>query len=192
MIDDVPSPFVVEWLPRVSTRTWGPPSGGPIGLKPDPTALDLAAIDLAMGRGRHAHLLARAGFRTFGVDVKLDAVIDAAARTRGDGLLVRGWCADLTKIRLPAGFFDLVLVTRYLQRDLFPAIRETVKAGGIVVYETFTVNQRRLGFGPTSPDHLLEPGELRKLFETFEVMFYEEVDAPEAVARIVARRTRSS
>jgi len=187
MIDDVPSPFVVEWLPRVSTRTWGPPSGGPSRLKPDPTALDLA-----MGRGRHAHLLARAGFRTFGVDVKLDAVGDAVARARGDGLLVRGWCADLTEIRLPAGFFDVVLVTRYLQRDLFPAIRETVKAGGIVLYETFTVNQRRLGFGPTSPDHLLEPGELRKLFETFEVMFYEEVDAPEAVARIVARRTRSS
>ena len=145
-----------------------------------------------MGRGRHAHLLARAGFRTFGVDVKLDAVIDAAARTRGDGLLVRGWCADLTKIRLPAGFFDLVLVTRYLQRDLFPAIRETVKAGGIVVYETFTVNQRQLGFGPTSPDHLLQPGELRQLFEKFEVLLYEEVLGPEAVARIVARCPRSA
>ena len=34
--------------------------------------------------------------------------------------------------------------------------------------------------------------QLKWRFETFEVMFYEEVDAPEAVARIVARRTRSS
>ena len=57
-----------------------------------------------------------------------------------------------------------------------------------MIYETFTVNQRRLGFGPTSPDHLLEPGELRRHFEGFDVLFYEEVDAPEAVARIVARR----
>jgi len=192
MISDVPSPFVVEWLPRVSTRTWGPPSGGPIGLKPDPTALDLAAIDLAMGRGRHAHLLARAGFRTFGVDVKLDAVSDAVAGARSDGLHVRGWCADLTETELPRRFFDLVLVTRYLQRDLFPAIREMVKPGGIVLYETFTVNQRQLGFGPTSPDHLLQPGELRQLFDRFEVLFYEEVEAPEAVARIVARRIKSS
>ena len=184
MIDDVPSPFVVEWLSRV--QKWGGP------YKVRPTGVSPAAIDLAMGRGRHAQLLARAGFRTFGVDVKLDAVSDAVARARCDGLLVRGWCADLTEIRLPRGFFDVVLVTRYLQRDLFPAIREMVKPGGIVLYETFTVNQRQLGFGPTSPDHLLQPGELRQLFEKFEVLFYEEVDAPEAVARIVARRTRSS
>ena len=57
-----------------------------------------------------------------------------------------------------------------------------------MIYETFTVLQRALGVGPTSPDHLLEPGELRELFGGWEVLFYEEVAAPEAVARIVARR----
>jgi tellurite methyltransferase len=192
IIDDLPSPFVVEWLPRIAARTWDPPSGGPIRLKPDPTTL--TALDLAMGRGRHAQLLARAGFRTFGVDVKLDAVRTAVGRARSEGLIVRGWCADLTETRLPRGFFDVVLVTRYLQRDLFPSIREMVKSrepggsGGFIVYETFTINQRRLGFGPASPDHLLVPGELQQLFEGFEVLFYEEVDTPEAVARIVARR----
>jgi tellurite methyltransferase len=119
-------------------------------------------------------------------------VREAAARARADSLIVRGWCADLTETPLPRGFFDVVLVTRYLQRDLFPAIREMVKAEGVVLYETFTVNQRRLGSGPTSPDHLLRPGELRQFFEGFDVMFYEEVDVPEAVARIVARRTSFS
>src|SRR3954462_4005609 len=86
MIDDMPSPFVVEWVPRVATL-----------VDPQPRA-----VDLAMGRGRHAHLLARAGFRTFGVDVKLDAVRHAVARARADGLVVRGWCAALTVTRLPA------------------------------------------------------------------------------------------
>jgi tellurite methyltransferase len=147
-----------------------------------------------MGRGRHARLLARAGFRTFGVDVKLDAVSNAVGRARSEGLIVRGWCADLTETPLPHGFFDVVLVTRYLQRDLFPSIREMAKSrepgrsGGFIVYETFTINQRRLGFGPASPDHLLVPGELRQHFEGFEVVFYEEVLEPEAVARIVARQ----
>ena len=198
IIDDLPSPFVVEWLPRVaSALEWGPHNrtragpdpkwGGPYKVRPTPTA-----IDLAMGRGRHAQMLARAGFRTFGVDVKLDAVKEATARARADSLIVRGWCADLRETPLPRGFFDVVLITRYLQRDLFPAIRETVKAEGVVLYETFTVNQRRLGFGPTSPDHLLRPGELRQFFDGFDVMFYEEVDVPEAVAHIVARRPRSA
>jgi hypothetical protein len=154
-----------------------------------------------MGRGRHALLLARAGFLTFGVDVKLDAVRDALARGRAEGLIVRGWCADLTEGRLPSGVFDVLLVTRYLQRDLFPSIRGAVKAGGargtgpsggVVLYETFTVKQRRRGCGPTSPEHLLEPGELAGHFAGFDVLFYEEVEAPEAVARIVARRASSS
>lgn len=132
--------------------------------------------------------LARAGFTTFGVDIKFDAVREAAMLGSSEGLRVHAWCADLTQHPLPRDRFDLVVVTRYLQRDMFPAIQDAVMPGGIVLYETFTVAQRALGFGPTSPDHLLERGELRLRFNRFEILFDEEVDRPEAVARIVARR----
>src|SRR5262245_20017305 len=145
-----------------------------------------------MGRGRHALPLARAGFRVFGVDNKCDAVRDAIGTAAAEGLLIRGWCADLTQHPLPRSWFDLVVVTRYLQRDLFPSIRDAVKPGGYVIYETFTVAQRALGVGPTSPDHLLQPGELRRRFDGFGVEFYEEASAPEAVARIVARAASAS
>ena len=124
-----------------------------------------------MGRGRHAIVLGQAGFRAFGVDVKLDAVREALGRAAAYGLTVRGWCADLTQYPLPREAFEVVVVTRYLQRDLFASIREAVTPDGVVVYETFTVNQRALGAGPTSPDHLLQPGELRERFSVFEVVF---------------------
>jgi hypothetical protein len=101
---------------------------------------------------------------------------------------VHVWCADLTQHPLPSTRFDLIVVTRYLQRDLFPALRAAVRPGGVVLYETFTTAQRALGWGPASPDHLLESGELLRSFEGFEVLFYEEVSAPEAVARLAARR----
>jgi SAM-dependent methyltransferase len=167
IIDDPPSPFVVEWIARVSGRN---------------------AIDVAMGRGRHALALARRGLRTFGVDRQFAAVRDSVRRARAEHLVVRGWCADLEQTPLPRDTFDVVVVTRYLQRDLFPSIRSTTTPGGVVIYETFTVNQRALGFGPTSAAYLLEPGELARRFDGFEVLFYEEVTAREAVARIVARR----
>ena len=170
-----PSPFVVEWIARLASS--------PSGLR-----ARRRALDVAMGRGRHALPLARAGFTTFGVDIKSDALREAAMLASSEGLQVYAWCADLTQHPLPRDRFDLVVVTRYLQRDLFPAIQDAVIPGGIVLYETFTVAQRALGFGPTSPDHLLERGELTRRFDTFEVMFHEEVNAPEAVARIVARR----
>ena len=101
--------------------------------------------------------------------------------------VVRGWCRP-RQTPLPAAAFELIVVTRYLQRDLFDSIRNAVVPSGVVVYETFTVQQRALGFGPTSPDHLLEPGELRARFEGFDVLSYEEVSGVEAVARLVARR----
>jgi SAM-dependent methyltransferase len=164
------SPFVADWIATL--------------------ALDKSsrALDLAMGRGRHALVVARNGFQTFGVDVKLDAVRDAVGAAALEHLTVRGWCADLTMFPLPPAAFDLVIVTRYLQRDLFPSIRGAVRPGGYVIYETFTVLQRALGVGPTSPDHLLAPGELRALFAGWDVIFDEEVVTPEAVARIVARK----
>jgi 2-polyprenyl-3-methyl-5-hydroxy-6-metoxy-1,4-benzoquinol methylase len=166
-----PSPFIVEWVERIARERGG----------------RVRALDVAMGSGRHAVVMARAGLRTFGVDVKLAAVREAMAAARSEGVRVEGWCADLTQHALPRGRFDLVLVARYLQRDLFPALRAAVAPGGIVVYETFTTNQRALGRPPTSPDHLLEPGELRWEFDGFELLFYEELLAPEAVARVVAR-----
>ena len=43
--------------------------------------------------------------------------------------------------------------------DLFPSLRASIRPGGRILYETFTVKQRALGTGPTSPDHLLEPGD---------------------------------
>jgi SAM-dependent methyltransferase len=165
-----PSGFVAEWIAALA----------PLGSQ--------RALDVAMGGGRHALLLARHGFHTFGVDLNFDAVREAMLVATREGLQIRGWCADLTVSRLPARAFDVVVVTRYLQRDLFPSIRESLTMGGCVIYETFTIAQRKLGTGPTSPDHLLQPGELLSTFDGWDVRFYEEVDGTEAVARLVAKR----
>lgn len=169
---DPPSQFVVDWSAALVTTV-------PARRR---------ALDLAMGRGRHAIALVEAGYRVFGVDLRLEAVRDAVARAAARRLVVRGWCADLTTYPLPHERFELVVVSRYLQRNLFPALRNAVAPGGAVLYETFTEAQRMLGRGPTSPDHLLKPGELRLLFPEFDLLSYEEVRETEAVARLVARK----
>jgi SAM-dependent methyltransferase len=166
-----PSPFIVEWVERIARERGGHPR----------------ALDVAMGGGRHALMLAHAGFRTFGVDLRWDAVREAMTAAEAEGMRVGGWCADLTRYPLPRGRFDLAVVCRYLQRDLFPDLRAALAPAGEVIYETFTTHQRALGRPPTSADHLLEPGELRALFDGFDLRFYEEVLAPDAVARLVAR-----
>jgi SAM-dependent methyltransferase len=168
----LPSSFVVRWAHELAPIV--PPRR--------------RALDVAMGRGRHAIVLHAAGFRVFGVDARFEAVRGAVAAVKDQGGRLRGWCADLTAAPLPRERFEMVLVTRYLQRDLFASLTRALTPGGAIVYETFTEAQREHGRGPTSPDHLLRRGELRGYFADFDVLFDEEVDEPEALARIVARR----
>jgi SAM-dependent methyltransferase len=171
--DDPPSPLVVRWSADMLVSV--PPRR--------------RALDIAMGRGRHARLLADTGYSVFGVDWQIDAVRDATAHA-GRGRL-HAWVADLTSHPLPHEAFELIVVSRYLQRDLFPAIAAALVPGGVIVYETFTTHQRALGWGPKSPDHLLEPGELQTRLRDAGLieLFSEETVAPEAVARFVGRRT---
>jgi len=63
---------------------------------------------------------------------------------------------------LGAGTHDLVLVFHYLHRPLFPALVRALAPGGLLLYETFTVEQARRG-RPKNPDFLLAPGELRRI-----------------------------
>ena len=171
-----PSPFVRHCVTRVR-----------------PTLTDQpAALDVAMGVGRHSLVLAEVGFAVFGVDRDHDRQTRAQARLGEQGLSARMWTADLEVGRaLPRGRFDLVVCTRYLQRTLWDELSEAVRPGGFVVYETFTTAQRRYDWGPRSPEYLLEPGgELRRAFGGWEVWEYEECDAPAAEARLLARRPR--
>ena len=172
-LGDPASPFIEEWAARLR-----PKSGR------------ARALDVAMGRGRHAILLARHGFKVFGVDIRFDAVSDVVARAAREDVVLRGWCADLTRTPLPPGYFSLIVVTRYLQRDLCAAIADALVPGGTLLYETFTEAQRMRGRGPTSSDHLLKAGELPTLFRGLDVVFYDEVAAlvDDAVARLAARK----
>jgi tellurite methyltransferase len=167
---DPPSPFIAEWVKRSAAATSG------------------RALDLAMGSGRHARLIAAEGFRTFGVDIDPDLVAASVGRAAASGLTITGWCADLTAHPLPRERFALIVVVRYLQRDLWRALAGALAPGGTILYETFTEAQRGRGRGPTSPDHLLKPGELRSVFPDLDVLFYEETLEPDALARLAARK----
>ena len=69
-----------------------------------------------------------------------------------------------------------------------PALREALTPGGVLLYETFTEHQRQYDRGPRSSAHLLAPGELRRLVSGLDLLFDEEVMAPDAVARVAARK----
>ena len=163
------------WLPKVVAELNGRP--GP-----------RRALDLAMGEGRHAAPLVEAGFATYGVDVAVDRLLTARRTLAGRGLRALQWAADLDSYPLPVGHFDLLFCTRFLLRARWDDLKRSVRPGGFVMYETFTVGQIARGCGPSSPEHLLEPGELAETIRGWTLLHSEEVDEPAAMARLVARK----
>ena len=152
-------------------------------------------IDLACGRGRHALAAAREGLRVIGIDRNADALEELAASAQAEGLDVSIVRADLETgepLPLAPGCCGAILVFRYLHRPIAAELTAALAPGGLLVYETFTIHQRELGYGPSRDEFLLEPGELPQLFPELEVQHHWEgrIEIPREaeVAQLVARR----
>lgn len=161
-----PSSWITRWAPAVTA--------------------DATVLDLACGGGRHLRWWAARGHRVTGVD--RDAA--ALATLAGLGELIT---ADIENAAWPlAGRqFDLVLVTNYLWRPLWPHILASIAPGGLLLYETFAQGHEALG-RPSRPDFLLQPAELLTACAGLEVLGYEAgqlAAPPRIVQRIAARRS---
>jgi tellurite methyltransferase len=155
------------------------------------------ALDVACGTGRNTLLLAAFGWRALGIDISPVALQLARAEAQRRALMLDLLATDLSEWPLPVACFDLVCVFRFLDRSLCPALAATLKPGGVLLYETFTIAQRSYEGGPRSDALLLQPGELPTLFPSCAVLEYhegviEEDGRPRALAGLVARRIRSS
>jgi len=151
------------------------------------------ALDLGMGSGRNALYLAARGFRVTGVDVSSVAVALCQEKAARLGLAMEAVVADLEDYRLPKDEYDLILDFHYLQRKLAGPIVQALRRGGLLFFETFTIEQLQFDYGPREPEFLLSPGELREMFAELETLFYFEGviggdRGPKAVAQLIGRK----
>jgi tellurite methyltransferase len=154
-----------------------------------------AVVDLACGRGRNALAIAAHGIPVLGVDRSAELLGELCGAARAHALPVRAARADLESapaLPLAAGRCGALVVCRYLHRPLAPALEALLAPGGWLIYETFTIHQRELGYGPENPAFLLNPGELPALFPGLDVALHweglTEEQKPAAVARLAARK----
>jgi tellurite methyltransferase len=144
------------------------------------------ALDLACGSGRHAIWLAKRGWSVTAVDRSASAIATLKERAP----LVDARVADLEKgeYAIQPSEWDLVLIIRYLQRDLFASTKLGVKPGGVLIASVLLEN-------PAEPRGRFraKPGELRGYFEDWEILHYREGESSHhPVAEIAARRVTGS
>lgn len=148
------------------------------------------ALDLACGTGRNAVWLAGHGWKVTAMDGAPAAIEILQHRAAAQGVTVHARVADLEKgeYSIAPAAWDLVVLSYYLQRDLFESTKRGVVPGGILLA---IVHITEPGEEPTYKR--LRPGELLGYFDGWEILHSYEGKPRDpahqhAVAEIVARR----
>jgi tellurite methyltransferase len=131
------------------------------------------ALDVAAGRGRNALALARAGLSVVAVDFSIEAMHLLAATARVDRLAIWPIVANLDSFHLKDESFDTIVNINFLDRALFPEFVRALRPGGMLIADTFLVDQAAIG-RPRDPRFLLAHGELRALASGLDVEEYRE------------------
>jgi len=113
------------------------------------------ALDVAAGVGRNAAFLAAHGHRVIALDVARAALV----RARAADARVACVQMDLDAPGIRAASADTVIVISFLDRRLFAEVARWLRPGGILVWDTFLLDQREIGH-PRNPAFLLARGEL--------------------------------
>ncbi|MFK7854537.1 MAG: class I SAM-dependent methyltransferase [Granulosicoccus sp.] len=145
-----------------------------------------SALDLACGRASNGHWLAQRGYQVSVWDIS-ETVIEEI-RSREPCLLHEIAVRDISAYPPEVDSFDVIVVSRFLDRGICSAIAAALKPGGTLFYQTFT-------HGLSNPDYLLKPNELLSLFSELDILEYHEPEPDahgKAEARLVARRSASA
>ena len=150
-------------------------------------------VDLACGLGQNGLFLAAKGISVVLIDGSQGHLEAARRFAHKAEIQVDIRLMDLERVRVnplegiaPGG----MLVFRYLHRPLIPAIQQSIRSGGVLMYETFTRDQSRFG-RPHNPGYLLQPEELKRWFKGWKILHYFEgvkENPSRAIAQIVCRK----
>jgi len=154
-------------------------------------------LDVAAGRGRNSLALAHAGMRVVAVDFSAEAMRLLAVTARAERLAIWPVVANLDNFHLKDESLDAIVNINFLDRALFPKFERALRPGGILIADTFLVDQASIGH-PRDPRFLLAHGELRALAGVLELEEYREglVTYPNGDhawrASMLARRRKSN
>lgn len=124
------------------------------------------ALDIAAGLGRNSLFLAEKGFIVDAVELS-DVAVEKLKKLHKNINVIH---EDLDYFNIPQKSYDLILNINYLNRRLFPQIIEGLKDNGVLIFETFLLEE---GI-EIKKDYFLRRNELLHSFLKLHILFYEE------------------
>ncbi|WP_167554526.1 class I SAM-dependent methyltransferase [Legionella israelensis] len=137
-------------------------------------------FDLTSGEGRNAVYLAEQGFDVTGIDRSAEAIEKARKLAEKRRVSVHWIQADREHFFIPENSADVIVISYYLQRSLFPQIKKALKPGGYLVIETY--DRDHLNYhADFPPEFTLNRNELTKTFSDLKITNYQYKDKKQRV-----------
>lgn len=129
------------------------------------------ALDIAMGEGRNGVYLATQGFDVVGLDISPKGLAKAQQLAKQNGVTLETRVVDLESHQLEKNAYDVILLMYYMQRDLWPQIKDALKPGGMAIIETYNIDH--LKHQKFNPKWLLKSNELVTAFPGLKIIRYQ-------------------
>ena len=139
-------------------------------------------LSLCEGEGRNAVFLASLGLEVLGVDSSDVGLAKAQKLASARQVTIQTLVADLADYTPPANTYGSVIsifahLPSVLRRRLYPLVERSLKPGGILMLEAYTLAQLpKTTGGPKDPDMLMSAAGLRNDFPACEVLLAREID----------------
>ncbi|MBO0962790.1 class I SAM-dependent methyltransferase [Neobacillus sp. MM2021_6] len=134
------------------------------------------ALDLACGLGGNSLFLAEMKYEVKAIDISEVAITYIKTLATNNKLNIHPSVSDLTsgdKYHWGDTIFDLVIITYYLDRSLFPIVKTIIKELGYFFMETFYQSPQNDNQG-VSNQYKLHSQELLTEFGDWTILFFEE------------------
>ena len=165
-------------------------SSDPRRIMPNIHSDDMAVLDIGCGGGRDAIFLTKNRMNVIAIDHEAKVLKRAKALASLSGASVKFKCCDIKKTAcLPEQKFDLILVVRFLNRDMFTYIKESITPGGFVLFQTFVEGVEKFD-SPKNPNFILGKAELAEVFDGFNIIVdrIDELNDGRPVASFIAQK----
>lgn len=131
------------------------------------------ALDLACGRGANAICLAENSLTVSAWDISSSALEQLSYQAKEKKLSINIVTRDVSARPPETETFDVIVVSRFLDRNLIVNIKKAIKQNGLIFYQTF-IKDKANDTGPKNPDYLLDSNELLIFFEGWKIIYYRE------------------
>ena len=131
------------------------------------------ALDLACGYGSNAVCLAMNGLKVSAWDISKIALDKLSHRSKKFDFIINCEIRDVLQQPPEPNTFDIIVVSKFLDRKLIKYIRQAIKPDGLIFYQTF-IKDRVIKSGPENPSYQLNKNELLVFFEDWKLIFYKE------------------